>query len=167
MNPRRLVYQNWIVDLGRDPLWPFIPLSNGYQGHNKTIVYAVNQALGALTDDEANLLISYYWQGQSYREISRVTGKAVYKLESIRRSAFRKLANKLQKSLGGKYRVPQPQKPACSLCNHPDSKEIDRLIRTKSEEETWRRIVKTLKSEYGIKLATIQILISHYKYHMI
>lgn len=163
---KRIVYQDWIVELGCDPSHPRnrdAAVSNAY---NRTIITAVNQAMENLDEDEAAFIRFYYMQGMNYRRISHETGKPIYRLETLHRRALRKLRSPLHNLLGGRYNIPSPENPDCPLCFHPRSEEIDRLIQSKTRPETWRRIIRSLREEFGIILPTLQLLIGHSKYHI-
>jgi hypothetical protein len=166
-NLNRVIYRNWIVALGREPcrIWRDGPRPADH--FNQEIITAVNQAINSLDREEAWFIRAYHFQGMSYPEIGKIMGHVVHKLESLHRQALKKMKRQLQVRLGGKYNIPPPVDPACALCNHPQVEEINDLIRTKTERETWRRITRTLHDKYGIVMSSIQGLIGHQKYHMI
>lgn len=166
MGRERIVYQDWIVELGRDPATIGQVPPPAQRCDSVPIITAVNQALHALEAEEAFFIRSFYMQGMGYREISRLTGRAIYRLEALHAGAVKKLKRRLYALLGGRYRIPAPPQPECPLCRHPRAEAIDRLIRAKSPEETWRRIIRELRHDYGIVIDTPQRLIGHRKYHM-
>jgi hypothetical protein len=168
MGKERIVYQDWIVALGRDPslTWQEAVSSGG--SYNTAIITAVGKALSSLSEEEAAFIRLFYFQGLGYREISEKTNRQIYRLEALHESAVRKLKIRLHRFLGNSFDISSPVKYAdCPLCNHPERGEIDRLIRTKTAAETWKRIIKTLRDEYGLSIVTPQRLIGHRKYHMI
>lgn len=167
MGKRRVIYQEWIVELGYDPSRSWIEYFFPTEGYNHDVIAAVNRALRALDDEEASFIRTYYLQGASFRRISEETGMAKYKLESLHHTALKKLVRSLHILLGGKYNIPSPKDPACPLCNHPQIEAINSLIQSKSERETWKRIIRALRDDFGIILSTPQRLIGHQKFHMI
>jgi hypothetical protein len=166
MGRERILYQDWIVALGRDPSIKGDDTNPRSIGYNSSIVLAVNRALSSLDHDEASLIRAIYMQGMEFREVSEITGRAVYRLEAVHHRALKKLKRYLYDILKGKFNIPRPHDPACPLCNHPDIMEINRLICTKSKRETWRRIMKLLNDRHNLKLATPQRLVGHQKYHI-
>ena len=166
MSRTRIVYQEWIVELGRDPSRTWNELRPPEDNYNETIIAAVNKALAALENEEAGLIRAYHMQGISFAEISKNTGIEPYKLESLHRRAMKKMKLILCRLLGGRYNIPAMETPACPICNHPDVDEINELIRSKTDRETWRRIFRILRDKYRVVFSTTQQLISHHKYHM-
>ena len=163
---KRVVYQDWIVELGRDPSRPQNPETDDVGEYNLEIITAVNRAMERLSGDEAEFVRLYYMQGMNYRRISDATGRPICRLEALHRRALRRLKPPLHDLLGGRYNIPPPEYLGCPLCRHPRSEEINRLIRSKTGPETWRRIIRSLREEFGIVLPTSQQLIGHYKYHI-
>jgi hypothetical protein len=166
MRKDRIVYQDWIVSLGGDPSLTWEERSRTSGSYNQTIIRAVNQALESLTEEEAGIVRCYYFQGMSYQAISDLTGRAIYRLGLLHNRALKKLKKKLAATLGGEYQIPFPGDRECPLCCHPRKAEIDALIQTKGEAETWRRISGTLRGEFGIRTITPQQLKAHQKYHI-
>jgi len=161
---KRIVYQDWIVELGRDPSRP--QADGGTYEYNQEIIAAVNRAMERLSDHESEFIRLYYMQGMNYRRISQETGKPIHLLEALHQRALRRLKPLLHDLLGGRYNIPAPQENVCPLCLHPRSEEINRLIRSKTKPETWRRIIISLRDEFGIVLPTLQQLVGHNKYHI-
>ena len=166
MSGRRIIYQNWIVALGFDPA------QNWYQSvkspeTNKKLIRAVNEVLVLLDKPEADFIRCFYFQGMTYRTISNLTGRAIYRLETLHQQALEKLRRYLKDQLKSYITEESQIKSACPLCCHGRREEIDRLIASKGERETWRRIIRQLKTEFNIEITTPQRLIGHLKYHMI
>ncbi len=166
MSRERIVYQNWIVELGRDPTTTWDEQSRSPDGYNLKIINAVNRALSLLDEDEVSFIRAFYIQGLTCRQISVETERAIYKLESLHRGALKKLRKSLHHLLGEKYHIPEPDNHICPLCAHPRSDEINRLLKSKTDQETWKPIIRILRRRYGIVLSTTQILVGHHKYHM-
>jgi len=162
----RIVYQDWIVSLGGDPSLTWEERSREGGTNNQTIIRAVNQVLESLTEEESGFVRCYYFQGMSYQAIGDLTGRARYRLELLHNRALKKLRKRLAATLGGKYHIPLPGDGECPLCRHPRKTEINTLIQTKGTEETWRRIISTLRGEFGIRMVTPQQLKGHQKYHI-
>ena len=202
MGTNRLVYQNWIVELGIDPEnkdilkdWSYqnreiVSLEdlkdsisrNGLallrdekellrQARRRAYVGAqVARALEKLTPDEKEFIERFYYIGQSYREISEKSGRAVYKLEAVHKRAIKKLKRELAPVVRKLYSLdiePSGAKSSrtCPVCNSPFKKDIDKLIAARDKKGTWRPVIKILKENYGLRIKTPQVLIGHEKYH--
>ena len=166
MSRARVVYQDWIVNLGYDPSGPR-PDQLSPTEYNSNIIAAVNDALTGLDREEAAFIRLFYYQGKGYREIGEISRREIYRLEALHRRALRKLKTRLTASLAETVPLPTCTPPACVLCRHPDREKIDRLIVSKPDTETWKPIIDILKQEFGIKIGTPQCLIGHKKYHIL
>ena len=167
MSRKRIIYQDWIVELGHDPSVTWAEPVRHPGSHSLKIIEAVNRAMSFLNEDEVSFIRAFYIQGMTYRQISAATERAIYKLESLHRGALRKLKKNLHHLLGRKYHIPKPEKYICPLCDHPRSDEINRLIKSKTNRDTWKPVIRILRREYGVELSTTQILVGHHKYHML
>jgi hypothetical protein len=165
MNQNRIVYREWIVRLGYDPTGPKPTVAEGGRGYNHDIVMAVTRALEALSEEEADLIRRFYFQGMSYREISRITGREIYRLDGVHGRALRKLKALLQPLVEGRCGREDRLNIDCPLCRHPARQEIERLINSKRKEETWKRIIKILRRNYALPIRSPQLIIGHLMYH--
>ena len=167
MGRPRVIYQEWIVELGRDPAMSWQEAAGIDRKGNRAKIEAVNRALEHLSVDELEFIRSFYFRGQGYHEISLRTGKKVFRLESLHNRAIRKLKHHLGEMLGLVDSTTCASNDInCPICNHEARDEIDRLIMSKKHTETWRTIMKILRVNYGLKIVAPQILISHRKYHI-
>ena len=202
MGSNRLVYQNWIVELGIDPdnkdalkdgsyrNRETISLddlkdgvsSNGSillrdekeimrQARRQALVASqVSRALKKLTADEKEFIERFYYSGQTYREISEKSGRAVHKLEAVHKRAVRKLKRELAPVVKKLYNLDaEPDGSStvitCPVCDSPFKKDIDKMIAERDRKGTWRPVIKILKEKYGLEIKTPQVLIGHEKYH--
>ncbi len=165
----RLVYQDWIVALGHDPCLHWQEAAGAGTSYNAAAIRAVTEALGMLSEDEAAFIRLFYFQGMRYEDMGRLSGRAKHKLARLHQKAIRKLRLCLQEILD----PPPPRAPSapsqitCLVCNHPRRDEINLLIKSKSNRETWKRIIRTLRQEYDLMIPNPHRLIGHRKYHMI
>ncbi len=171
MSGKRIVYQNWIVDIGRDPSLPQeeivaqVEASDAYELRSR-----VREAIQSLDEKERELIEQVYFLGQSFRSVSDATGRAVYKLEALHRRAFRKLRNNLTTFVRTRFQLDdiagEEDCDSCAICSSLLRVDIERLIAGRSRVETWRPLMKCLRSDFGLDIRSPQILISHEKYHM-
>ena len=165
MKRQKIMYRNWIVELGRDPLKKPVIFPPAAAPMDDMKIAAVREALGRLTPNEAGFIRLFYLQGLSYGDIAAVSGREIYKLEALHSRAVRKLAGLLRNFLPAEAMIGFPL-PQCPLCAHPEVEKINELIAGKSPKETWKRINRELKTRFGLRIATPQQLIGHQKYHM-
>ncbi|MCK5126362.1 MAG: hypothetical protein KAR42_08910 [candidate division Zixibacteria bacterium] len=164
MRKNRLIYQNWIVELGYDPVLGRQDSSQA--NYNPELISAVSTAMFSLNESESDFIRSFYLQGLTYRQISSITGKDIYRLEAIHHRAVLKLRTRLADYLRKRNLVELSHDKKCPICAHEKAKDINILITRKDKRETWRKIIKTLADEYSIKITTPQMLIGHAKYHI-
>jgi len=163
----RLLYQDWIVELGRDPhLIELNRFNNVPEPVNVRIIDAVRSALKRLSSAEREFIELYYFRGCSLREIAAILHKRATRMPGLHRRALNKLKRELASFVREEFGIDTATGMNCLLCNSPHRMEIDRLILAKPERETWKRIIRILKNEFNIEITTPQILIGHLKYHI-
>jgi hypothetical protein len=178
MASKRLTYQDWIVEIGRDPSQPVSPgCFAGAAGSRsreaeeekdqrlELIREQVQKALAALSEPEQQFLTDFYFSGCSYESIAARQGRAVYKLESLHRRALRKLRRSLAGLMAREYGVLTEPEHSCPICSSPDRREIDQVIHSRNRKQTWGPVMKRLREEFGLKLRSPQTIIGHLKYH--
>jgi len=194
LSDRKIVYQNWIVEIGRDPKNPpdvatspgegFIPelvsldqfkhlgvadpavVGSGVEAERVQLIRErVAVALAMLPDNEREFIERFYFIGQGYREISEKSGRSIHKLEAIHKRAVRRLKKELWPIVEELFGLARPGRPDCPICISPSRGDIDRIIETKKPEDTWRPIIAAIKQRYGLKVLSPLLLIGHQKYH--
>jgi hypothetical protein len=176
MSRHRLIFQDWIVGLGRDPEQScseystcIRPPDDGSPGPDDEqtveLRHTVSTALGQLDESEREFLVRFYFMGQSYKSIAEETGRALYKLEALHRRAVRRLQRLLAPYVCARYGISSSDRPACPICSSPDREQIDEVIRGRDRRQTWRPVLQTLKTRFGLDIKTPQTLIGHIKYH--
>ncbi len=167
MGVRRIVFQNWIVDLGRDPSKPQA-LSSGSEADQerlKEIRKAVVEALDCLSPEERQVVQNHHFDGLTFREISEESGRAMHSLVALHRRALRRLRRILEPLAERLYGMSYEQEISCPICDSEVCAEVDELIAAKDVRETWAGTIRTLRQKYNIKIRTPQTLIGHEKYH--
>ena len=53
---------------------------------------------------------------------------------------------------------------ACIICQNPKQKEIEKVISSKKDFQTWGVVLKKLKNEFKLHIKAPQILIGHMKH---
>jgi hypothetical protein len=182
MKRARIVYQDWIVQLGHDPdLFPENPRDNA-EGEtegissfasashvSEEIEQAVASGMQALTEDEREFIARFHFMGESYQEIAERSGRIPHKLEALHRRALRKLKLALTEFASKRYQLmlddSRERSRNCAICQSNSRQEINHLINQKHPHETWRPIIRQLREQYGISIRSPQVLIGHQKYH--
>ncbi len=188
MGSNRIVYQNWIVDLGHDPDLAPEAAGSGLDvislddlirqagdvardarpeasARRDEIIRAVREALEKLGEDEREFIERFYFVGQSYRRIAEKSGRAIYKLEAVHKRALKRLRKELRPTVERLFQLRPQACRRCVICRSPYREQIDELIRNKEPTATWRGVMREIYHRYGLKITTPQILIGHQKYH--
>ena len=63
------------------------------------------------------------------------------------------------------FGVTEESRPDCIICRSEHRREIDRVIASREEAETWRPVIRKIRERFGLKITTPQTLIGHEKYH--
>jgi hypothetical protein len=127
----------------------------------------VRRAVEKLSDDERIFIEKYYFEFKSYQEIAGILKKRIYKLERIHRRALDKMHSLLSDFVKEHFKLEVSQKSDCLICSSPFRQELDELIKNKKKEETYRRLIRIFKQEYGLDVKTPQVIIGHQRKHMI
>ena len=168
MSNNRVIYQNWIAEMGLNPtqIRKFFDTVAGEAPSDSEVDFEVRRAIESLGEEEMEFVIRFYFMGQSYFEISEKFGKAVYKLESLQKRAIKKLKWRLQSFMKETYGIKsKPGKP-CALCRSPHRDAINKVIAEKKEKSTWKPVMKEIHRQFGIKIGSPQVVIGHLKYHI-
>jgi hypothetical protein len=170
MSSNRVVYVNWIADLGHDP--GNLPVDGLPESENpadterrKQVRRAVSDALKQLSDDEREFVERYYFMGRSYREISELSGRVSHRLEALHGRALKKLQKELTPLVKQLYGLIPATNNDCPICASSSRAEIDRLIESRDRAGTWRPVMQQIRDEFKIGIVTPQTLIGHEKYH--
>jgi len=127
----------------------------------------VRKAVQKLSPTERMFVELFYFEFRSYREIAGIMKKKTYKLERLHQRALGKLRIVLSDFVKEQFKFELPQKTDCLICNSRFREELDELIRSKKDEETYARLIKTFRQKYGIKVKTPQTIIGHERKHMV
>jgi hypothetical protein len=161
-----IIYHDWIVEISCDPdhreetrvCWEAA-------GPDVHLIAEVNRALETLAPLEQDIIHLYYYSGRSLMQIARELHKPLKRIEAIHHQALLKLNQKLTPFVHNRFDIPIEIVRNCPICDSLYKDQINGLIAKKKEGETWREIIRILKSSYNIIIKTPQILIGHQKYH--
>lgn len=132
----------------------------------------VEKALDKLNEEEKRFIQYFYYDCFSYEKISQILGKRKYKLEKIHKDAKEKLKLVLKSFVKKRFGISlsldaSAKDMDCIICKSPHTKKLDELIKKKKKNQTWSRLIKLFKKDYGVNIKTPQILITHQKKHMV
>ena len=127
----------------------------------------VRSAVGRLSPAERLFIELFYFEFRSYQEIAGIMNKKTHKLERLHQRALGKLQILLADFVKAQFKLELPQRKYCAICNSSFRKELEKLIRGKKEEETYSRLLRVFRQEYGVNLKTPQAIIGHKKKHMV
>ncbi len=188
MAKNRLIYQNWLVEIGYDPqlggphqneieqisidelfesgfdITREIPDSQQIN-RSKIIEKAVKNALAKLDDNEREFIIRFHYMGEKYIEIAEKTNRELYTLVALHKIIVKKLQRYLKQFVKEQFGLNEPKIANCLICNSPYKEEINRLILERDPKSTWKHIIQQSDKKYKLKIKSPQILIGHEKYH--
>jgi hypothetical protein len=127
----------------------------------------VRSAVGRLSPAERLFIELFYFEFRSYQDIAGIMNKKTHKLERLHQRALGKLQILLAGFVKEQYKLELPRKTDCTICNSPFREEMEGLIRGKNEEETYSRLLRVFRQEYGVNLKTPQAIIGHKNKHMV
>lgn len=182
MRRNRIVFCNKVVDaaVSEDSTYPVasieavalnelerLILSPDCGGRLPRIREQVQLAIRGLDEDEREFISRFYYMGETYRQMAQASGRKIYSLEALHRRALRKLRKALARFAEAEFGVTpeKPRKP-CVVCDSPRRAEIEALLNARPAEATWRSVMRAIAQEYGVRVATPQVLIGHQKYHL-
>ena len=167
MRKNRLVYQNWIVELGFDPaqIRKLFDTVAGDSSPDAETDMEVRRAIEGLDEEEMEFVIRFYFMGDAYNEISEKSGRSVHKLEALNKRAIRKLKSRLQAFVKRRYGLKFRKGGDCPLCESPHRAAINEIIANRNGLSTWKPVLKEINKQFGLKINSPQVLIGHQKYH--
>jgi hypothetical protein len=172
---KRVRNLDWVISGSAEKVWgdsinsslPGI-LCDIVRSEDKELEDKVREAVGKLSPLEKGFIQNFYFEFKTYSEIAELLNKKIYKLDRIHRQALGKLKIILKGYVQKRFKIDCSEAETfCPICNHPQKEKIDEIMKSKGEEETWKRIIKVLKEKFGLEIKTPQVLISHKNKHMI
>lgn len=189
MASKRIVYQDWIVALGCDPRSQAGAVSfpsterllasierladrlvgaeppESEDGSKERVIEAVHEALGRLGEQERNFVILYFFMGKSCRQIAEESGRADHKIEALHGRVIKQLRTLLADFVTREFGLKIDRTNSCPICNSRFRAEMELLIASKKETDTWRETIRLIKENYQLRIKTPQTLIGHQKFH--
>lgn len=169
MTGSRIVYQNWIVDLGRDPearnLNPEAGDSTYDEQLREQIHQAVSTAMAELDEDERELIIRFHYMGENYRQISDKSGWPVHKLDSLHKRCLKKLKKLLAPFVDETFGLGTEPIRNCPICDSVYAEQMNEIIRNRDRKSTWTPVLRLFRAKFDLFISSPQLLVGHEKYH--
>ena len=162
---KRIRNLEWIISGGGVELWGNLVSSSPKE--DKELKNKVKQAVGKLSLVERGFIEKFYFEFKTYSQVAKELNKKIYKLDRIHRQALGKLRIILKDYVQSRFKIKCNQIGRCVICNHPQREKIDEIIKSKSKDETWKKVAKILEEKFGLKIKTPQVLMSHKNKHMV
>lgn len=176
MGWRRIRFQEWLVELGYDPDIEGSKREGGADfrttnnecaddpARRELLEESVRNALRKLTSNEREIVERVHYMGQTYRQISRKSGREITRLEALHRRAIKRLRKELAPLVKQLYGIESPI-PRCVICRSPLRRELDLILENHDQKRGWGAVMRRIATEYGITIRSAQTLIGHKKYH--
>ena len=188
MAKNRIIYQNWLVEIGYDPKLggPHKTdieeisidelfedgfdieqkLDNSKQiQRNEFLQNNVQNALAKLSEDEREFIIRFHFMGEKYVEIAEKTEREQYSLVGYHNQIIKKLKKYLKQFVKDEFQVSLQEKSTCPICLSPYKSNINSLLETRDKKSTWKHVMQSIEEKYNLQIKAPQILIGHEKYH--
>ncbi|HXF48274.1 MAG TPA: sigma factor-like helix-turn-helix DNA-binding protein [Verrucomicrobiae bacterium] len=130
---------------------------------NWRTVTAVRGALSRLSEKEKEIVERFHFCGESTAQIGARLNLSEFCVYATLRQARRKLKRILRTYVQKRYGV-SIETANCPVCRSENREAIDRLMKTKTKEETWKRILRKLRNEYRLYINP-RSLGRHWKEH--
>ena len=133
----------------------------------------VREAVGKLSPLERQFIEYFYFECKSYNQITLILNKKIYKLERIHYRALAKLRMLLSDYVKDRFNLSLPEETDltvhtdCIICKSPFRRELDKLIKAKKKQETYKSLIRVFKQKYGLEIKTPQVIIGHKNKHMV
>lgn len=125
----------------------------------------VREALDRLEPGEKEALELFHFLGASLEEISARMNLTRRGVERLLRSGSLKLRRLLADYVQKRFGITRDTVRRCPICQTQKRVEAEKIVSSKSAEETWRRIIRELREELNIVVSSPQTLLGHIKYH--
>ena len=119
----------------------------------------VREALERLEPGEKEALELFHFLGLSLEEISARMNLMRRGVERLLRSGTLKLRRLLADYAQKRYGIARNSVKRCPICHTQKRAEAEKIISSKSAEETWRRIIRELREELNIVVNSPQTLL--------
>ena len=135
------------------------------QSQDDELSQKVREALDRLDSGEKEALELFHFLGSSIEEISVQMNLTHRGVERLLRSGSLKLRRRLASYVQKRFGIAGDPIKRCPICHTQRRVEAEKIVISKSPEETWRRVIRELREELDIVVSSPQTLVGHVKYH--
>jgi len=129
----------------------------------KSPIKAVRLALSKLHETEKEVIIRYYYMGQSHRQIAQYYRAQSQTIRTIRLRSVEKLKYILTPFVQWRYNISNGIDVTCPLCK---DNRLDNLIISCAPYGPWGQVIKEAKALGIHSLKSVSTIIYHYKHHL-
>ncbi|HEU4437361.1 MAG TPA: sigma factor-like helix-turn-helix DNA-binding protein, partial [candidate division Zixibacteria bacterium] len=130
---------------------------------NWRVIQAVRGALSRLSTMEREVVERFHFCGESSAEIGTILKIPELRASCILGAAQRKLKRMLGSFVQKHYGIPVKTEK-CPICRSENREDIEKLLKTKTKEETWKRILRKLRTEFQVCISA-RNLSRHWEEH--
>ena len=138
------------------------PAANDLKAFRK----AVRDKVFALEEEYRQVIIIHFFEDKSIEMIARETNTSAWQISIRIQEALKILKYSLAEIVRKRWPGRFDNLYLCPICNHPQKKEIEKIITAKKKQDSWGLLNKRLKKKIGLELNPPSIIINHIKYHM-
>ncbi|MGH8005315.1 MAG: RNA polymerase sigma factor [Limisphaerales bacterium] len=131
------------------PHLPELPLEDAPRPDWK-VERAVRWAVRRLAYAEREAVERFYFCGQKCDEIGAALGISRQRVFRLLKQARRELKRRLGPFVQKRYGVPV-EKRRCQVCRSASRKAIEKLLKAKPKEETWKKVLQKLRTQFQIR----------------
>lgn len=130
---------------------------------NWKVEAAVRGALSRLSDTEREIVERFFLCGEDTAATGIALKLPEYRVVNLLKQSRRQLKEQLARFVAKRYGLPVPAAP-CRICLSKNRRAIEKLLSTKTKEETWKRILQNLRNEFQL-CTSARSLARHLKRH--
>jgi len=118
-----------------------------------------------LDEIHRRVIIMYFFENLNLDEIADEIDLHVFQVHKLLSEALLILKHSLAETVQERWPDRFKNLNTCPVCNHPKRHLIEKIIRKKKKNESWRLVNNRLKQKTGQAFNPPSILINHLKYH--
>jgi len=124
---------------------------------------AVRGALQRLSSTEREVVERFHFCRETCAEIGAALGISEFRVRAILQEARWKLKEHLTPFVQKRYGISR-EAGNCRICRSENRKAIEEVLKTKTNEETWKKVLRKLQTEFRIR-TNARSLIRHLNRH--
>jgi hypothetical protein len=126
------------------------------------LVTRVDEAIEELEPNMRDIIRMRFYDGMSTKEIAHNLGKPEKNVVGIIYEAKRQLKFLLAEFVNKRWGL--DVNSLCKICVHPERGEIEKVLKSKSQKKSWKKIIERVHFATGERFHPPQILKAHLKH---